>query len=94
VLLKDVFDYSFEEISELVGSTVGAVKSAIKRGRTKLASLPKPEKKDLPVSPEISKLLQLYVERFNRRDWDGVRELTPADARLLIADGFAGRLAD
>jgi len=94
VLLKDVFDYSLEEISELVGSTVGGVKSALKRGRMKLASTPEPAKKELGVSPEISKLLQLYVERFNRRDWDGVRELAAADARLLVADGFAGRLAD
>jgi RNA polymerase sigma-70 factor, ECF subfamily len=37
VLLKDVFEYSLEEISELVGSTVGGVKSALKRGRMKLA---------------------------------------------------------
>jgi len=94
VLLKDVFDYSLQEISELVGSTVGGVKSALKRGRMKLASTPEPTKKKLGVSPEISKLLQLYVERFNRRDWDGVRELATADARLLVADGFAGRLAD
>jgi hypothetical protein len=29
VLLKDVFDYSLEEIAELVDSTVGGVKSAL-----------------------------------------------------------------
>jgi RNA polymerase sigma-70 factor (ECF subfamily) len=39
-------------------------------------------------------LLRLYVDRFNRRDWDGVRELASADARLRVADCFAGRLAD
>src|SRR5215469_17406671 len=94
VLLKDVFDYSLEEISKLVDSTVGGVKSALKRGRTKLTCHPKPQKREPRVSPEISKLLHLYVERFNQRDWDGVRELTAADARLLVADGFAGRLAD
>jgi RNA polymerase sigma-70 factor (ECF subfamily) len=38
VLLKDVFDYSLEEIADLVGSTVGGVKSALNRGRTKLAN--------------------------------------------------------
>ena len=38
--------------------------------------------------------MQLYVERFNRRDWDGVRQLISADARLNIAEAFAGRLAD
>jgi RNA polymerase sigma-70 factor (ECF subfamily) len=37
VLLKDVFDYSLDEIAALVGSTVGGVKSALKRGRTKLS---------------------------------------------------------
>jgi RNA polymerase sigma-70 factor (ECF subfamily) len=39
-------------------------------------------------------LLQAYVDRFNRRDWDGVRQLTSADARLRVADCFAGRLID
>src|SRR3978361_1169799 len=42
VLLKDVFDYSLEEIAELVGSTAGGVKAALNRGRTKLASSPQP----------------------------------------------------
>jgi len=39
VLLKDVFDYSAEEVAELVDSTVGGVKAALNRGRSKLASL-------------------------------------------------------
>ena len=38
--------------------------------------------------------MQLYVDRFNRRDWDGVRELTSADARLNVAERFAGKFAD
>jgi len=38
--------------------------------------------------------MQLYVERFNRRDWDGVRELISADARLNVAERFAGRFAE
>jgi RNA polymerase sigma-70 factor, ECF subfamily len=42
----------------------------------------------------MSRLLHLYVERFNRRDWDGLRELISADARLLVADRFAGPLAN
>src|SRR5204862_126373 len=33
VLLKDVFDYTLEEIAELVDSTVGGVKAALNRGR-------------------------------------------------------------
>ena len=93
VLLKDVFDYSLEEIADLVDSTVGGVKAALSRGRAKLAtSTGAPESKS--TSPEVLALLRLYVERFNRRDWDGVRELASADARLRVADCFAGRLAD
>jgi RNA polymerase sigma-70 factor (ECF subfamily) len=94
VLLKDVFDYTLEEIAELVDSSVGGVKAALNRGRSKLAALP-----DLPPAPraassEMVQLLDLYVERFNRRDWDGLRELIADDARLRVADRFGGRLTE
>lgn len=94
VLLKDVFDDSLEEIAEIVDSTVGGVKAALHRGRSKLAALPERPPSPRATSPEVSRLLHLYVERFNRRDWDGLRELIAADARLRVADRFAGRLAD
>ena len=94
LLLKDVFDYSLEETAELVDSTVGGVKAALSRARTKLAASPAPARSSRPVDPELTKVLQLYVDRFNRRDWDGVRELISADARLIVADAFAGNLAD
>jgi len=90
VLLKDVFEYSLEEISELVGSTVGGVKAALNRGRSKLAALPAPMTSRHKVSPELSRLLHLYVDRFNQRDWDGLRELVRSDAQLRVADRFAG----
>jgi RNA polymerase sigma-70 factor (ECF subfamily) len=90
VLLKDVFDYTLEEIAELVSSTVGGVKAALNRGRSKLAPSPERVTSQREVSPELSRLLHLYVERFNKRDWDGVRELIRADARLRVADRFAG----
>src|SRR5437762_6836650 len=76
ILLKDVLDYSLEEIAELVDSTVGGVKAALNRGRAKLASLPELSKRSRSVpNPEAEQLLGLYVERFNRNDWDGLREL-------------------
>ena len=87
VLLKDIFDYSLEEIADLVDSTIGGVKAALNRGRGKLAAL-----QDAPragrASPEMLELLRPYIDRFNRRDWDGVRELDqrrrpPARRRLL-----------
>jgi RNA polymerase sigma-70 factor (ECF subfamily) len=94
VLLKDVFDYSLEETAELVGSTVGGVKAALNRARTKLAESSPQAKPARGASPELKRVMQLYVERFNRRDWDGVRELVSADARLNVAERFAGKFAD
>jgi RNA polymerase sigma-70 factor (ECF subfamily) len=92
VLLKDVLDYSLEEIADLVDSTVGGVKAALSRGRLKLASLPEPLPAVRAVKPELSRLLHLYVERFNHRDWDGLKELISADAQLRVVDRFAGPL--
>ena len=94
VLLKDVFDYSLDEIAVLVDSTRGGVKSALSRGRAKLQALPQAQAAEPMPSPRTMELLRLYVDRFNRRDWDGVRELASADARLRVADCFSGRLAD
>jgi len=92
MLLKDVFDYSLEEIAELVDSTVGGVKAALHRGRSKIKASPVAMKSQAPEKPELVQLMDLYVERFNRHDWDGLRELISADARLRVADVFAGRL--
>jgi RNA polymerase sigma-70 factor, ECF subfamily len=94
VLLKDVFDYSLGEIAELVDSTVGGVKAALNRARTKLAESSPPAKPARDVSPELKHIMKLYVDRFNRHDWDGVRELTSADARLNVLERFAGKFAD
>jgi RNA polymerase sigma-70 factor (ECF subfamily) len=95
VLLKDVFDYSLEEIAELVDSTVGGVKAALHRARSKLAEPPArgaATSEPAPTDAETAQLLSLYVDRFNRRDWDGLRELISADARVVVADRYAGAL--
>ena len=94
VLLKDVFDYSLEEIAEMVDSTVGGVKAALNRARTKLAASSPQPKAPLTANPELRRLLHLYVERFNRRDWDGLRELISADAQLRVVDAFSGKMVD
>ena len=90
VLLKDVFDYSLEEIAELVDTSVGGVKAALNRARTKLASSPASSQPVRTTNPELLRIMGLYVDRFNRHDWDGVRELVSADATLTVADRFAG----
>jgi RNA polymerase sigma-70 factor (ECF subfamily) len=92
VLFKDIFDYTLEEVAELVSTTVGGVKAALNRGRSKLAASPKPVKTRAEVNPELSRLLHLYVDGFNKRDWDGLRKLISADAQLRVADRFAGSI--
>jgi len=94
VLLKDVFDYSLEEIADLVDSTVGGVKAALNRGRSKLAERPAGSRSPRARTREDAAVLRLYVERFNQRDWDGLRELIAADARVVVTDRFIGRLPD
>jgi RNA polymerase sigma-70 factor (ECF subfamily) len=96
VLLKDVFDYTIEEIADLVASTTGGVKAALHRGREKLSALPPPApSQSAPVLAEdTERLLRLYVERFNQRDWDGLRALIAADATLRVADWFEGPLRE
>jgi RNA polymerase sigma-70 factor (ECF subfamily) len=94
VLLKDVFDYSLGEIAELVDSSVGGVKAALNRARTKLTQSSPPPKSARSANAELKHIMQLYVDRFNRRDWEGVRELISADARLSVAERFAGRFVD
>lgn len=93
VLLKDVLDHSLEEIADLVGSTSGGVKSALNRGRAKLAALPAQPVAESAHDPELERLLGRYIELFNARDWDGVRELTSADARLRVSDCYNGLLS-
>ena len=93
VLLKDVLDHSLEEIAALVDSTTGGVKAALHRGRAKIKAAPAPRKLPAAGNPELTRLLELYVERFNRRDWSGVRELISADARLEVVARYAGPLA-
>ena len=94
VLLKDVFDYSLEEIAELVDSTIGGVKAALNRGRSKLTARSVDAAAVRVTRIEDAELLRLYVDRFNQRDWAGLRELIAADARLQVADRFIGPLAE
>jgi len=94
LLLKDVFEYSLEEVADFLGSTTGAVKAALNRGRAKLAAVPDRTPLALAEKREQNVTLREYVTRFNRRDWDGVRDLIRTDARVLVTDRFSGPISE
>ena len=91
VLLKDVLDYRLAEVAEVVDSTLGGVKAALHRGRAKLRQL-----HQAPTQVELDrqqrKLLEAYIECFNRQDWDALRHLIQADARVELVGVTEGRM--
>jgi RNA polymerase sigma-70 factor (ECF subfamily) len=71
VVLKDVFDFSLEETAEALSTTVGAVKTALHRGRGKL--LEKPVEEDAPrPAPAV---LDAFCAAFNAGDIDRLTAL-------------------
>lgn len=89
VVLKDVLGYSLEETAEITSSNVGAVKAALHRARQKLERAAKvgPPK---TFAPGDQRLIETYLERFNQKDWDGVRALLSEDARLEVVSRTEG----
>jgi RNA polymerase sigma-70 factor, ECF subfamily len=95
VILMDVLGYSLDEIGEVTGATIPAVKAALHRGRTRLRDLAAlPADRALPAlaAAERARLTD-YVARFNARDFDALRALLAEDVRLdLVArHHIAGR---
>lgn len=83
VILKDVLGYSLAEISEFLDATVPEIKAVLHRGRTRLRELGKNTETVKPVLDEREQeLLTDYVNRFNARDFDGVREMLADEVRL------------
>jgi RNA polymerase sigma-70 factor (ECF subfamily) len=91
VVLKDIMGYSLAEISELLNATVPEIKAALHRGRTRLRELGKCAETAKPNLDDRERvLLEHYVERFNARDFDTLRDLLTDDVQLDIV-GVAKR---
>ena len=80
VILKDVFDFRSEEIAAMLGTTAGAIKAALHRGREKLAE-PRPSR---PVAPPNAALLDRFVDAFNARDVENLAALLREDATAEV----------
>ena len=92
VLLMDVLGYSLREIGEIMDASIPAVKSALSRGRARLHEIARePEDAPVPALPEPERsLLNAYVERFNARDFEAIRNMIADEVRLELVS--AGRL--
>jgi RNA polymerase sigma-70 factor (ECF subfamily) len=95
VVLKDVLDWSLEEIAEITESSVGAVKAALHRGRDKLEDAERtgPSRAGV-LEARHRAIVERYLDAFNRRDWDGVRALLSDEARLEVVHRSEGPFRD
>jgi RNA polymerase sigma-70 factor, ECF subfamily len=85
VILKDVLGYSVEEIASILdGATIASVKAALHRGRERLRELSaEPEPVPAPVlSKNERALLTAYIDRFNARDFDSMRNMLADEVHL------------
>lgn len=92
VILKDVMGYSLLEISELLDASIPAIKGALHRGRVALREgglvpLDAPP----PLDVEQKRLLALYVDHFNGRRFDALRDLLAEDAKLELVGRLSSR---
>jgi RNA polymerase sigma-70 factor (ECF subfamily) len=75
LVLKEVFDFSLEEIAASLTTTVNAVKAALHRGRGKLRA-PTAQVSRAPLPPA----LDAFCAAFNARDIDALTALLLSDA--------------
>jgi RNA polymerase sigma-70 factor (ECF subfamily) len=95
IILKDVLEWSLEETAEITQSTVGAVKAALHRGRSRLEEAEKaPRATGSELAPEHRALIERYIAAFNGRDWDAVAGLLSDDARLEVVHRSEGLFRD
>ncbi len=89
VILFDVLEYSAEEVGDILGTTVPAVKSILQRGRSRLRGLARQTVGTgdrVALSAAEQRLLRKYVDLFNAHDFDALRTMLAADVRLDLVN--------
>ena len=81
VVLKEVFDFTLEQIAEILSTTVGAVKSALHRGRARLEEIPRTRRVYRAPSKE---LLDRFVAALNTRNVEAVTDLLLENTTLDV----------
>lgn len=92
IVLKDVFDFTLEEIAELLSTSVGAVKSALHRGRERLKEPPM-RKSSFARGPSRA-LVDRFVDAFNARDVERVTGVLLETVSIEVQGVGGGRGRD
>ena len=79
LILCEVLRWSVSDAADLLDTSVAAVNSALQRARSTLSNLP-PEPRAEPLDEADSKLLERYVESFERYDIERLVTLLHEDA--------------
>ena len=88
VILMDVLGYSLAEIGAVTDASLPAIKAALHRGRARLRALAQ-EPDDAPapaLDAATHRRWQAYVDRFNARDFDAIRDMLGDDVRLELVN--------
>jgi RNA polymerase sigma-70 factor (ECF subfamily) len=88
VVLKEVFDFTLEQIAEILSTTMGAVKSALHRGRARLEEIPSMPRAQRAPSKE---LLDRFVAALNARDVEAVTDLLLDNTTLEVCGVGSGK---
>jgi RNA polymerase sigma-70 factor (ECF subfamily) len=71
LVLKEVFEMSLGETAEMLGTSVGAIKAALHRGRNRLREPTPPTPRSIPSADMVDR----FVERLNASDLPGLLAL-------------------
>ncbi len=83
VVMKDVLDLSLDETASILKTTVGAVKSALKRGRGRLDDL----KKKAHFSAPSREMVQRFTDALANTDLDTLREICESHVTVELVGG-------
>ncbi|WP_321471829.1 sigma-70 family RNA polymerase sigma factor [uncultured Paludibaculum sp.] len=90
LLLRDVFDFDYKEISGLVGKTEAACRKMLERARQNVAA----EKRMFAASDETHRrMLEAFTRAARSGDLDSLVSMLAADALMITDGGAAGRRA-
>jgi RNA polymerase sigma-70 factor (ECF subfamily) len=84
LVLRDVMGFSASEIAEMLDSTPASVNSALQRARARVEQLEPPDGVPRARSEHEARVVDQFVESFQRGDLEGVIALLSEDAKFTM----------